>query len=83
MDSLATWFTLCARFDDLIARPPDRNMAVVCKWFGLVLFSLTCLTVSEARCDGRTVLTDLQGTISDGPSHYPENTMCEWLINGE
>ena len=67
----------------LIARPPDRNMAVVYKWFGLVLFSLTCLTVSEARCGGRTVLTDLQGTISDGPSDYPVNTTCEWLINGE
>jgi len=83
VDSLATLFTLCARFDDLIVRPPDRNMAVVYKWFGLVLFSLTCLTVSEARCGGRTVLTDLQGTISDGPSDYPDNTMCEWLINGE
>ncbi|EDO43458.1 predicted protein, partial [Nematostella vectensis] len=29
---------------------------------------------------GRTVLTELNGTISDGPSNYPENTQCEWLI---
>lgn len=81
--SLATVYTLCPRFSVLIARPPHGNMAVVYKWFGLVLFFLTCLTVSEARCGGRTVLTDLQGNFSDGPMDYPDNTMCEWLIKGE
>ena len=29
------------------------------------------------------MLTDLQGTISDGPGDYPENTLCEWLIKGK
>lgn len=62
-----------------------RKMAVLFKWYGLVLFALTCLaiTITEAKCRGRTELTDLQGTISDGPHNYPENTLCEWLIKGE
>ena len=62
-----------------------RKMAVLLKWYGLVFFALTCLaiTITEAKCRGRTELTDLQGTISDGPDNYPENTLCEWLIKGE
>lgn len=61
------------------------TMAVLYKWFGLVLYALTCLAIAntEAKCGGRTLLTDLQGTISDGPKNYPANTLCEWLIKGE
>lgn len=58
-------------------------MAVLYKWYGLVLYVLACLVVAQAKCRGRTVLTDLQGTISDGPGDYPENTLCEWLIKGK
>ena len=61
------------------------TMAVLYKWFGLVLYALTCLAIAitEAKCGGRTLLTDLQGTISDGPNNYSANTLCEWLIKGE
>ena len=75
-------------FRDLITRLqsstkfPFVKMAVLYKWFGMVLYALTCLAIAQAKCRGRTVLTDLQGTISDGPGIYPDKTLCEWLIKG-
>lgn len=52
------------------------------QWFGLIFVLCSYLPTSHAKCGGRTVLTDLQGTIQDGPSKYPDNTSCEWLIRG-
>ncbi|XP_078380393.1 multiple epidermal growth factor-like domains protein 8 isoform X1 [Oculina patagonica] len=54
------------------------------KWFtaALIFVLFSCLPTSQAKCGGRTILTDLQGTIHDGPSDYPRNTLCEWLIKG-
>lgn len=53
------------------------------QWYSFVWFVLcSCLPTSQPKCGGRTVLTDLQGTIQDGPSKYPANTLCEWLIRG-
>lgn len=72
------WKTRLQTFTNL----PLLKMAVLYKWYGLVLYALTCLAIAQAKCKGRTVLTDLQGTIFDGPGKYPENTLCEWLIKG-
>ncbi|XP_022797777.1 multiple epidermal growth factor-like domains protein 8 [Stylophora pistillata] len=44
----------------------------------VVFFVALCLGSCQA-C-GRTILTDLQGTITDGPGGYPDNKLCEWLI---
>ena len=54
-------------------------MAALYMWYGLVLSVLTCLSIcsTEAKCRGRTVLTDPQGSIKSGPD------ICEWLIKGE
>ncbi|XP_074634355.1 multiple epidermal growth factor-like domains protein 8 isoform X4 [Acropora palmata] len=53
-------------------------MAALYMWYGLVLSVLTCLSIcsTEAKCRGRTVLTDPQGSIKSGPD------ICEWLIKG-
>lgn len=45
-----------------------------------VLLSSVCRI--NAKCGGKTLLKELQGTISDGPSNYPANQRCEWLIEG-
>lgn len=52
------------------------------KWCSLIFVLCSCLQPSQAKCGGRTILTDLQGTIHDGPGKYPQNTLCEWLIRG-
>lgn len=56
--------------------------SLIFKWCSLVFVLCSCLSTSQAKCGGRTVLTDLQGTIQDGPLKYPVNTSCEWLIRG-
>ena len=42
-------------------------------------------STAHASCSelGRSILTDLQGTITDGPAKYPEDEHCEWLIVGK
>ena len=54
-------------------------------WIGLVLVLGTLPTSTVASCSGlgRSVLTDLEGIITDGPDKYPEDEHCEWLIIGK
>ena len=54
------------------------KMAVLFKWFGMVLFALACLAIcpTEAKCRGKAILTELEGSIESGPD------ICEWLIKG-
>lgn len=49
------------------------------------LFASVGTTDLGSSCNGqRLILTDPNGTISDGTSdYYPSTSRCEWLIDGE
>ncbi|XP_066023971.1 multiple epidermal growth factor-like domains protein 8 [Pocillopora verrucosa] len=46
----------------------------------VIVVFLVAFCLESCHSCGRTVLTDLRGTITDGPGNYPENKLCEWLI---
>ncbi|XP_072048546.1 attractin-like protein 1 [Amphiura filiformis] len=52
----------------------------VCVLLLLILGSFPSTALASCTGLGRSVLTDLQGTITDGDGKYPEDEHCEWLI---
>ncbi len=55
----------------------------VCVLLLLILGSFPSGALASCSGLGRSVLTDLQGTITDGEGKYPEDNYCEWLILGK
>lgn len=54
------------------------------RWAVVLVFALlSSLYVPSDTCEGRTVLTDSSGIVSDGDDDYPSYARCEWLIDGK
>lgn len=62
-----------------------RRLLVTKLWAVLSTAIILIFFVSRtnAKCGGKTIFKALNGTISDGSGKYPENTRCEWLIEGK
>lgn len=58
------------------------NHKMAANGLNVIVVFLVAFCVESCHSCGRTVLTDLRGTITDGPGNYPENKLCEWLIKG-
>lgn len=52
------------------------------KIFVLILFCVVSAVANKYTCSDsrKVIINENHGFISDGPSFYPENVHCEWLI---
>ena len=75
------WISGRLRCDRISHRLGFSSPGQFCILILLILGTLPSIT-SCSELD-RSILPDLQGTITDGPHAYPEEEHCEWLIVGK
>lgn len=71
------WYTSWRRKRLKCLHPLYKALFILC-----ICYQFHVVFASCRKEDGRTVLREAEGTISDGNVRYPEDTECQWLIEG-
>lgn len=72
------WYTTWRRKRLKCLHPLYKALFILC-----ICYQFHVVFASCRKEGGRTVLREAEGTISDGNAKYPEDTECQWLIEGK